>query len=418
MASTPTPPVSVDDVLQRLHLGVPAAELLDNFNVDHINDHGAFNGRTLLFQAILLYHDAHLAVLLTVPTINVNRCTASGQTPLCAAILHNNAEAIKCLLDHPDICCDEAGSDTKTPLYYAILNHTPNQSDNVSFLVAHLLAQPKVNVNAIEQCHQTSILHLAIERKLLMLVHLLLVRPEILVNVVTSQGTTPLMLAVLYGDLFCLKLLLAHPQLDHQMVDLAGHTALHHALLNDRYSCTTMLLSHSSVTLHQRDRHGHTPLHLAVISSPPNNCVALLLQQPGIQLNTFNHQGRTPLYSAIIMGHLRIVTLLFTHPGLALDVFPAICLWDTPTKPCTTYYELAQQLPRGVSVHADRDQKPLIILLQPPPFWHPALRPGLLPPRVQQRVGQIWQLVWRRPSGWQCLPLELVSLILLHLESY
>uniref|UniRef100_A0A0G4I409 Uncharacterized protein n=1 Tax=Chromera velia CCMP2878 TaxID=1169474 RepID=A0A0G4I409_9ALVE len=172
--------------------------------------------------------------------------------------------------------------------------------------VATLLAQPGVNVNALDK-QGKSPLHLACESGTLS-------QAETLLNAganreaVDLRGFTPLVAAVERANLEALRLLAASgANLEHRTP--GGLSALHHAAHKDRLDCVATLVAFK-MPLDIRDDHSFTPLHIAVQRGHPE--AVAVVTGVGANVEDVDAQfGRTPLHLAAISGNLEVLDILF-----------------------------------------------------------------------------------------------------------
>ena len=121
------------------------------------------------------------------------------------------------------------------------------------------------------------------------------------VNVVDSDGLTPLIIAISQPEgtegarknsIETIRILLKYGA-DVSYRNKEGQTLLHSAVSRGREDIVDLLLKHGA-DINAKDKYGYTPLHWAVSSK--NKQMVKLLVARGADINARNLQGRTPLY--------------------------------------------------------------------------------------------------------------------------
>lgn len=135
---------------------------------------------------------------------------------------------------------------------------------------------------------------------------LLLGEPRPAVDVATSDGTTPLMVAAFRGRLAVVRLLLQHGAAVNKR-DGTGLTALMAAASQGDTDMVRHLLS-AGARPNMAMKDGNTALILSAING--NGDIPPLLIAAGAAVNQANRAGNTPLLLASYVGNLRVVRQL------------------------------------------------------------------------------------------------------------
>ena len=115
------------------------------------------------------------------------------------------------------------------------------------------------------------------------------------VNVRNDKGTTPLMLAIMRGNISAVRALIAAgAYIDIQ--DQDGATALHHAARREDGVEYVTAIGANADWKCIRDNDGDTPLMYAIEHGRSRECVELLID-PG-NINLANNAGQTPIEKA------------------------------------------------------------------------------------------------------------------------
>eukprot|EP00043_Microstomoeca_roanoka_P012238 m.117643 g.117643 ORF g.117643 m.117643 type:complete len:1268 (+) comp15434_c3_seq3:95-3898(+) len=126
------------------------------------------------------------------------------------------------------------------------------------------------------------------------------------INSQNTNGFTPLLVAVRYGQVEVVRMLLAHGA-DVSRAVKQGLCSLHFACQYDHREIVKLLLA-ANVDVDSRDKYGTTPLHLAA-SNGHTECARLLLNA-GAAINAVDSKGNTPLHRACRWGHAELVLTL------------------------------------------------------------------------------------------------------------
>jgi ankyrin repeat protein len=143
------------------------------------------------------------------------------------------------------------------------------------------------------------------------------------VNVVDSDGQTPLIIAISQPggteyaktrSMETIRILLRYGA-DISYRDKDGRTLLHNAVSRSREDIVDLLLKHGA-DINAKDKYGYTSLHWAV-SSKNKEMVELLVAR-GADVNARNLQGNTPLYDTWggSSVDIQIAEVLKSHGGI------------------------------------------------------------------------------------------------------
>jgi hypothetical protein len=151
----------------------------------------------------------------------------------------------------------------------------------------------------------------------------------------SSDGATPLYMAVDQGHAPVVQMLVDHPQIDVNRAQLdVGFTPLYAAADKGRDCIVEILLSKDSIDVNQaRTDLGITPLLIAA-SLGHERTVELLLAHVDIDINkSKTDDGTTPLHWAFANGHSGVVKMLVAHGATErrFDTHKARLAEDTPT---------------------------------------------------------------------------------------
>ncbi len=182
---------------------------------------------------------------------------------------------------------------------------------NHQTVVKVLLSRPGIDVNQVSSSGFTP-LYAAAQRGHLEAARMLLERPEINPSICTSnRGTPPLTIAASSGHKEMVELLLSFSNTNINLREKEGGTALLFAAdINCPKIVELLIRGGADVNLSLRD--GTTPLCLAAFKGYIE-VVKLLLQVPGVQINKPGTDKATPLYAACYQEHKEIVRLLLNN---------------------------------------------------------------------------------------------------------
>ena len=137
----------------------------------------------------------------------------------------------------------------------------------------------------------------------------LLKRNVINVNATTVPGSTPLSIAVMYGNEALVKLLLDSGKFDVNLKNNNGSTALMQAAYNRQEAIVKLLLDSGKVEVNSKDHDGFTALAVAAYIGH-EAIVKLLLDSDKVDVNAKYHSDTTALSWAAKNGREAIVKLL------------------------------------------------------------------------------------------------------------
>ncbi len=159
----------------------------------------------------------------------------------------------------------------------------------------------------------------------------MLLRHRSPVNVVDTQGSTPLMAAVRGRAVACVRLLL-QANANTAMQDHRGWTALHWACAAGDRRLASLLLQYKA-GIEASTHLLQTPLLLAVKEG--NDDVVQLLLEHFAKRTSEDHLGRTPLDYARLAGHERLVSMLqdWTITSRNRSVVPRAAVAPAPITP-------------------------------------------------------------------------------------
>ena len=241
---------------------------------DLLNTNSDVNGLmglhgTPLCAAISSGQNEIIKYLLTLPKCDVNAKDFDGEPPLCLAVRKLNIEAVEWMLAKSE--CDTNKPDPVSgfaPLCVAIQHDFP--------VGVEMLIAANCDVNKAGQGGDTP-LHVAVKKRALEALKLILKCGRADVNKSNSNGTSPLHLAAACMDTRLLEAILESCTI---LQEDPGHRLPPNNLLINKVATLT----------------GNTALHIAV--QERNAEALILLVEWTTQFNLTNHQSQTPLFLA------------------------------------------------------------------------------------------------------------------------
>ena len=243
----------------------------------------------------------------------VNLLDLKMSTALQRAVMERNVGLVKSLLDSGEDP-NESPLDV-SPLMLAVL---VSDNDIVKLLVSnpYIPADPNFGHEA-----RDLLIHYAVQDGNIALVELLLTESVIKVdvNVVGSDGCTPLALAVKKKNFVIVRLLL-HASSNPNLCDYNGNAPIHYAIHNEDMVLVKLLLSEPviKVDVNLQDSDVCTPLALAVKTK--NFAIVKLLLEAESDPNICDYDNYTPIDHAIELGDIALVQLLLNESLIELDV--------------------------------------------------------------------------------------------------
>ena len=174
---------------------------------------------------------------------------------LFAAIINNDEQEVERLIPLADVNARDEYNNP--PMFVAIAVGNPK-------IITALLKDKRLDLSAVKPPANDTALHVAINRRAVSAVKLLLADPRVDINYANRLGFTPLHRAVYARDFEILGLVLADPRLKVNDKDNKGLTALHIAVQRNSSNMVKMLLSDPRVNMDLTDKKGRTAYDLAV----------------------------------------------------------------------------------------------------------------------------------------------------------
>lgn len=135
-------------------------------------------------------------------------------------------------------------------------------------------------------------LHIACLLNNEILVKIILTSQLTKIDVLSSNGETPLMIASHYGNINLVNMLL-DAKANPNIISLDGRTALHNAVSHSKNNIVIEKLASLYTMYSQFDKHGDTPLHIAILKQ--NIDIVKILLKHGFPVNEPNSSGDIPI---------------------------------------------------------------------------------------------------------------------------
>ena len=271
--------------------------------------------------------------LVSLPSVDVNSKTSTGDTPLHTACEFDKLDIVKFLVSLPSVDVNTKTSTGDTPLHNAC--RYAGRLDIIEFLVT----LPSLDVNTKTSSGDTP-LHTACQYGKLDIVKCLVSLPSVDVNSGTSTGNTPLHIACSNKhQLDLVKFLVSLPSVDVNMKNYEGDTPLHRACnvcfnfrkqyhyvnITEDYRCdynfniVEYLLSLPSVDVNIRVANDFILLHKAC-QYGSLEIAKFLVSSLSVDANTKSDAGYTPLHTACRYGQLDIVKFLVSSFSVDVNI--------------------------------------------------------------------------------------------------
>ena len=262
----------------------------------------------LLTQWAVAFGKLNILKLLLQSRADVNKQNSKGATALCYAVEQNNYEAVKVLLNDDDIQVDKKTRNGWTPLLKACLTRYLN--------IAVLLLNKGADVNSQNNQGLSPLLD-AVQKNHPDVVKLLLSQDDILVDLKTRKGLTPLQ-AACYQGYHSIAILLLNKGADVNAQKIGGSSSLLYAVQKNHPEVVKLLLDQDDILVDLKTSVGLTPLQAACYQGYRN--IAVLLLDKGADVNAQMNGGFSPLYMAVQNKHNDVVELLLSQAGILVDL--------------------------------------------------------------------------------------------------
>ncbi len=247
-------------------------------------------------------------------------CTENGEglqesleEALFESVRKNDTHSVALLASMPGVDINRTNSTHKTPLYFAL------ERENKAMV--KLLFNHDADVNVASYCSA----HCAFETPIVTaarmqrkdLVELILNENCELECVGSKEGKSALQWAATYGDIPMAKLLVSNGA-DVNWIGPYFHTALHYATLSDKPDMVLWLLEHGSDISINGD--GRTPLHVGAVRG--NLSIVKHLIKHKCEIDVRDNFNFTPFSLACLRGHFTIIKYLMEHadPGTEFNM--------------------------------------------------------------------------------------------------
>ncbi|KAH6902858.1 ankyrin repeat-containing domain protein [Coprinopsis sp. MPI-PUGE-AT-0042] len=232
--------------------------------------------------------------LIETPGIDINAASYSRRTPLMAAAGMGWADIVKALLMDPRVDLHKRNEKNETALHCALAGGTSSGHTEAAL---HLIAAPRVDINAADDCGRTPLM-VAYEHPPKLL-DALARHPEIDPLRRDKDGLTALMHVCDWGSSSAVEWYLQLPGVDAK--DSSGASALARRALNLKARRATGFedpldfrpFIDAGFDVNEKDSKGFTALTYAILGGPPESIDALL--GLGVDVNVEDREGRTLL---------------------------------------------------------------------------------------------------------------------------
>ncbi|KAL3452368.1 ankyrin repeat-containing domain protein [Aspergillus insuetus] len=226
------------------------------------------DGSSALFYAVEEGFGAGVYLLLTQPSIDPNGRNNYSR-PLIRALDKGHREIARALILHPKTKMNSIGRNPYTPLNKTLMKHDQELAE---FMI---LNRREINVNYGKDDIGPP-LHIAITHHLHSICELLLAQKKTQADLPNSSNKTPLIMAVISGNLHGMKLLLARNDVNVDSVDDQGRSALSYAV--ERTSIYVRLLLKHGARPDLEEKDGRTPMFRVIVAPFDRNEILELLK--------------------------------------------------------------------------------------------------------------------------------------------
>ena len=262
---------------------------------------------TALHLAVQQGHEEIVKVLLKAPKINVNIKARNGRIPLHSACFHGRLKIVNLLLHH-DSQKNVADIKGWTPL------HLCSQENNLEVVKVLIRSKPRTDVN-IQAQNGSAPIHLAcIKGNISVVQHLLDNKAN--VNIEDNNFWTPLSIACRLGFKEIVDLLIARGANATAKIK-GGRNVLHVVAFNGFIDICKLLTVNGIEEINGVDDEGWTPLHLAAQEGHLD--IVKHLVEKGANFRASSKTGRTPLHMCSSCGHVGILEYLLSSAKQHVD---------------------------------------------------------------------------------------------------
>ena len=255
------------------------------------------------------YKGSHkIAALLLNKNADVNAQDNGGHSPLYLAVQENHPDVVRLLLDQDGVIVDLKNNEGVAPVQRACYDSYQN--------IVALLLSKGANVNTQNNGGFSPLLD-AVEQNHPDLVQLLLDQDDILVDLKTNKGWTPLFKAC-YKGYRNIALLLLNKGADVNAQNDEGYGPLHVAVERKHPAVVELLLDQDSIIVDLKNNEGITALQTACYEG--NQVITALLLNKGADVNSQDSEGFSLLFSAVQQNHINLVKLLLDQIGIQVDL--------------------------------------------------------------------------------------------------